>query len=188
MRHRGQSPGVAEIKDLDKNLTPMISRAYKRHKLWSKLTLKNGSSAMPAYPLTGKPSTPSLPSFAPPDAAAGTSTARRLPSRTTTATNFTACSATWPRRRGDGDADRPPRITVLRGLIWKNGLRFECPGGAAPYSLRTRITASRPAWVGRWLALPSARRTSRRASSFVLVGSDLLAAQLESICPPRARR
>jgi Resolvase, N terminal domain len=37
-----------------------------RDKLLSKLTLKNGSSAMPGYPLTGKPSTASLTSFAPP--------------------------------------------------------------------------------------------------------------------------
>src|SRR5277367_2743032 len=49
-----------------------IARAYKRHKLWSKLTPKNGSSAMPASAPTGRPSTASL-RFAPPDAAAATS-------------------------------------------------------------------------------------------------------------------
>lgn len=31
----------AKVKSFDKNLAPMISRAYTRHKLWSKLIPKN---------------------------------------------------------------------------------------------------------------------------------------------------
>src|SRR5262249_42968628 len=38
---------LSEIKNFDKKRAPMISRAYTRHKLWSKLTPKNGSQAMP---------------------------------------------------------------------------------------------------------------------------------------------
>ena len=60
-------PNGAEVKNFDKNFAPMNSRAYKRHRLWSKLTPKNGSSAMPASAPTGRPSTASLNSFAPPD-------------------------------------------------------------------------------------------------------------------------
>jgi DNA invertase Pin-like site-specific DNA recombinase len=53
----------AKFKTFDKNLAPMISRAYTRHKLWSKLTPKNASSAMAALAPTGRPLIASLSSF-----------------------------------------------------------------------------------------------------------------------------
>ena len=55
----------------------MRSSACSDRKICAKLIPKNASSAMPASAPTGRPSTRSLSSFAPPDAAAGTSTARR---------------------------------------------------------------------------------------------------------------
>jgi hypothetical protein len=42
-----QSRRVAEFKNYDKNLAPMNSRAYTRHKIWSKLAPENAGQLRP---------------------------------------------------------------------------------------------------------------------------------------------
>jgi hypothetical protein len=81
----------SQVKNFDKNLAPTISMAYTRHKLWSKLTPKNASSAMPRVSTVGQTLDSQLEKLR----AAGCSS-RNIYREKATGANLTGCSVSSP--------------------------------------------------------------------------------------------